>query len=140
MEEATVVPGEEKSLDLGEVPTDEGHREELVELSDIKLVMGMSKDELQEYAITRLSTDLKLGDKLKLLRIKVVHLIRETLKAGTDPKPVEKVDNGGPKRASNQPEFIFNPKNRRIFEYTETLGQKIDYVPCFVVDLNGDRL
>ena len=137
MEEAAA----EKSLDLGELPTDKGHRDELVELSDIKLVMGMSKDELQEYAITRLSTDLKLGDKVKFLRMKVVHLIKETLKAGTDPKPVEKekVD-GGPKRASNQPEFIFNPQNRRIFEYTEALGQKVDYIPCFVVDLNGKRL
>ena len=140
MEEAkVVVEKKEEGLDLGEVPTDEGHREELVELTDVKLVMEMSKDKLQEYAITRLSTDLNLSDRLKLIRVKVVHLIREQLKKGKDPKPVEKTVEG-PKKASNQPEYIFNPKNRRIFEYTEALGQKIDYIPCFGVDLNGKRL
>ena len=102
----------------------------------------MNKDELQEYAITRLNTDLNLNDRIKLLRVRVVHLINGQLKGNAeDPKPVEKAKSGPQtQRASNKPEFIFNPKNRRIFEWTETLGQRVDYVPCFVVDLNGDRL
>lgn len=142
MEEGSVEE-ENKSLDLQEEKnTEQGHREELVELSDIKLVMAMTKDELQEYAITRLGQDLNLSEKVKLLRVKVVHLIRERLAKGDAPKPTESVDNGvdGPVRASNRPEFIFNPANRRIFEWTESLGKRIDYVPCYIVDLNGNRL
>lgn len=138
MEEAKVEV--EKGLDLGEVPTTEGHREELVELSDIKLVMEMTKDELQEYAITRLGTDLVLGDRVKLIRLKVVNIIREKLKDGSDKKESVVNNNSGPEKASSHPEFIFNPANRRIFEWTEILGKRADYIPCYVVDLTGKRL
>ncbi|MGR3302389.1 MAG: hypothetical protein ACUZ8I_07770 [Candidatus Scalindua sp.] len=142
MEEGKVVSEEEKGLNLQEEENskDGGHREELVEISDIALVLKMNKEDLQEYAITRLNTDLNLNDRIKLLRVRVVHLINGQLKGNAeDIKPVEKAKSG-PQKASNKPEFIFNPANRRIFEWTETLGQRVDYVPCFVVDLNGNRL
>lgn len=135
---------EEKSLDLEEAPTAEGHREELVELSDIKLLEDMNKDQLQEYAITRLGTDLKLSERVKLLRTKVMHMIRDKLKAGKEQESSASTsltnDKSGPARASNQPEFIFNPLNRRVFEWTEALGARIDYIPCWLVDAKGARL
>ncbi len=139
MEEAKVLEGE-KALELGEVPTGEGHREELVELSDIKLVNEFTKDELQEYAITRLSTDLNLSKRVKLLRLEVINKIRERLKTGTDKKEPIVNNKSGLEKAKNHPEFIFNPANRRIFEWTEILGKRTDYVPCYVVDLLGNRL
>lgn len=133
---------EEMRLDLAEAPTTEGHREELVTLSDIILVDKMTKDQLQEYAITRLSTDLNLSERVKLLQTKVILMIRERLKV-KEPDPAATVasDNNGPAKAvGNQPEFIFNPKHRRVLEWTETLGARIDYVPCWPVDIKGNRL
>lgn len=137
---------EENLLNLGEAPiepTTEGHREELVELADIKLVDEMTKDQLQEYAITRLSTDLNLSDRVKLLRTKVILMIRERLKAEKEPDPtatVENYHNGMAKAIGNQPEFILNPKNRGVYQWTPALGSRIDYVPCWLVDIKGNRL
>lgn len=151
-EEKLMDEEEEKGLNLGEMPTsstvdapvEEGHREELVELSDIKLLEDMNKDQLQEYAITRLGTDLKLSERVKLLRTKVMHMIRDKLKAGEEQESPASTsvtnDKSGPARASNQPEFIFNPLNRRVFEWTEALGARIDYIPCWLVDIKGNRL
>lgn len=143
---------EETGLDLEEMSTapiaegstEEGRREELVEFSDIILVDKMSKNDLQEYAITRLGTDLNLSERIKLLKVKVIHLIRDKLKVEKDHESPASAsvtnDNSGPARASSQPEFMFNPKNRRVFEWTEALGSRIDYVPCWLVDIKGERL
>jgi hypothetical protein len=143
MDEKKLMAEEEKSLDLAEAPTTEGHREELVTLSDIILVDKMTKDQLQEYAITRLSTDLNLSERVKLLQTKVILMIRERLKIKKEPESATTVtnNNSGPVKAiGNQPEFIFNPKHRRVLEWTETLGARIDYIPCWPVDVKGNRL
>lgn len=123
-----------------------GKREELVELSDIQLIDGMTKDELNDYAITRLGVDLVLGDKIKPLKLKVITMIKERLEKGknkTDKSPDDKSTNNqvADKQDKDKgPEFIFNPKNRRVLEYTENLATREDLIPCWIVDEKGKRL
>jgi hypothetical protein len=129
----------EEKLDLGEVSVDEGFRGELVSQADIKLVLDMSKDDLEEYVITRFGTTLNLSEKIKMLRLKVVNMIRDKLKIEPDAKPNEKTTDGVVETAKN-PEFIFNPANRRVFEWTPILGEKKNYIVCYIVDKDGKRL
>ncbi len=136
MEEAKVET--QAKLDLAEAPVDEGFRDELVSVADIKLVLQMSKDELNEYVITRFGIDLNLTEKIKMLRLKVVNLINGKLKI--QPEAKTKEDNGQVVERANNPEFIFNPANRRVFEWTEILGARPDYKVCYIVDKDGKRL
>jgi hypothetical protein len=128
----------EEKLDLAEATGDEGFRGELVSQEDIRLVLDMSKDDLNEYVITRFGTTLNLSEKIKMLKLKVVNLIRDKLKIQPDAKA--KGNNGEVVATAKNPEFIFNPANRRIFEWTEILAAKKDYIVCYIVDKDGKRL
>ena len=139
MEEQKVATQEK--LDLAEASVGEGFRNELVSQADIKLVLDMSKDELNEYVITRFGTTLNLSERIKMLRLKVVNMIRDQLKIQPDAKPNEKTTAGIVETASSKdPEFIFNPANRRVFEWTPNLGVRADYIVCYIVDKDGKRL
>ncbi len=137
MEEGKVAT--EEKLDLAEAPVGKGFRNELVSQADIKLVLDMSKDDLNEYVITRFGTTLNLSEKIKMLRLKVVNMIRDQLKIQPDAKPNEKTTDGVVGTAKN-PEFIFSPANRRILEWTPVLAERKDYIVCYVVDKDGKRL
>ena len=138
MEEAKVAT--EGKLNLGEASVGEAHRGELVSQSDIKVVLAdMTKDELNDYAVTRFGVTLNLSEKIKMLRLKVVNMIRDKLKIQPDAKANEKTTDGVVETTKN-PEFIFNPANRRIFEWTEILAARKDLKPCYVVDEKGKRL
>lgn len=131
----------EGKLDLGEaaIGAGEAHRGELVSQSDIKLVLNMTKDELNDYTVTRFGTTLNLSEKVKMIKLKVVNMIRDKLKIRPDAKSNEKTSEGVVETTKN-PEFIFNPANRRVFEWTEILAARKDLKPCYVVDMDGKRL
>jgi hypothetical protein len=38
------------------------------------------------------------------------------------------------------PEFIFNPKNRRVLEWTALLAKRTDLIECWLIDKEGKRL
>jgi hypothetical protein len=140
MNEMLDIADEEKKLDLGESAVGEGHRNELVSKSDIKLVMDMTKDELNEYALTRFGTDLNLAERVKMLRLKVATMIRDKLKIQPASETnTENITSETVTTAKN-PEFIFNPKNRKIFEWTENLATREDLIECYIVDKKGKRL
>ncbi len=117
MEEGKASPQGSLSLDEATIG-EEGFRGELVSLTDIKQVLDMSKDELNDYVFDRFATTLNLSEKIKMLRLKVVNMIRDKLKVQPDAKSNEKTTDGIVGMAKN-PEFIFNPANRRLFEWTE---------------------
>lgn len=131
---------EDKGINLGEsaVGVGEGHRGELVSRSDIKLVMEMTKDELNEYVMTRFGSDLNLSEKVKMLRLKTVNMIRDKLKIQPEAKPQE--GNGEAVEVSANPEFLFNPANRRVLEWTANLATRADFIVCYIVDKDGKRL
>jgi deoxycytidine triphosphate deaminase len=125
----------------GEAETEKGKREELVEMSDIQLLEGMSKDQLNEYSISRFGIDLKLSDKIKPLKFKVATMIKEKAGKKTGKGDSSTKSNGKETdKPSKQAEFIFNPKNRRVLEYTENLATRADLIPCWIVDKKGKIL
>lgn len=121
-----------------------GRREELIEMGDVALVSKMTKDELNEYSITRLGTDLDLSGRVKLIQVKVIGMIKERLKKPAEAKPnTEEKDSSGDepkKNISDDPEFLFNLKNRHVYEWTEVLAKKEDMIECYIVDEKGKRL
>ncbi len=136
------VEPEDKGIEISEakVEDDAGHRSELVCQEDIALVTKMSKDELKKYAHSRLDKKLDLNRRLKMLRLDVVMLIKGKLQLPTD-------TDGTPPEESNVvvsdkavPEFVFEPKRRRVFEWTELLGKRDDLIECWLVDKKGKRL
>jgi len=113
------------------------HRSELVCREDILKVVEMDKPSLQKYADSRLGKRLDLSKRLKMLRTEVVIHIKNKLKIATDTNTDLVTD----KEVSKQvPEFIFNPKNRRVFEWTELLAKRTDLIECWLVDDKGKRL
>ncbi len=126
------------SLELAEASVDEGFRGELVSQADIKVVLDMSKDDLEEYVITRFGTTLNLSEKIKMLRLKVVNMIRDKLSIQPDATQKENIKEFV--ETAKNPEFIFNPANRRVFEWTPILGEKKNYIVCYIVDKDGKRL
>jgi hypothetical protein len=137
---------EDESIDIkeaqvgGEIEV-EDHKEfrsELVCKEDIVKVLEYDKVELQKYAHSRLGKEIDLSKRIKQLRTEVVLLIQKKLDLPTD------TDSSAVKTKqaliSKNPEFIFNPKMRRIFEWTELLSKRTDLIPCHVVDLEGKRL
>ncbi len=133
-EKADVAQSEE-SLAIGE---GKAHRSELVCREDILKVVEMDKPALQKYADSRLGKRLDLSKRLKMLRTEVVLLIKNKLKLPTDTNSnsVTVKETGG----KQVPEFIFNPKNRRVFEWTELLAKRTDLIECWLVDEEGKRL
>jgi hypothetical protein len=128
----------------GEAQPQLGRREELVEIGDIALVDKMTKDELEEYTITRLGIGLDKNERVKLLRLKVIGLIKDRLKTPGSKPSTEKKDtsssDGPEKNLSDDPEFLFNLKNRHVYEWTEVLAKKEDMIECYIVDEKGKRL
>lgn len=123
-----------------ELDIKEGHREELVCREDLFSVVEMDKVSLDKYAHSRLGKKLDLNKRLKMLQTEVVLLIKNKLKIPTDVvgKPdglMEEVV-----KMKKNPEFVFNPVNRRIFEWTELLEKRTDLIECHVVDLQGKFL
>jgi hypothetical protein len=128
----------------GALPEESQHNklEELVEIGDIKLVATMNKDELNMYSITRFGEDLSLSEKAAVLKVKVVKMIQARLnKEKTEPgEKTSKTDLGETLHKSPGFEFIFNPTNRRVFEWTENLATRKDLIPCRIVDEKGKIL
>lgn len=113
-------------------------RSELVCKEDVQKVMDMDKVQLQKYAHSRLGKELDLSRRIKQLRTDVIILIQKKLDLPTDTD----VSNVKTKQTpvSDNPEYIFNPANRRIFEWTELLDKRTDLIPCYICDLEGKRL
>jgi hypothetical protein len=128
------------TLNLAEEDTKAGLRSELVTISDIVTVMEMTKDQLEEYAMSRFGTVLNKNEKIKLMRLKVVNSIKEKLKHPTDVKPDGNRELQESVVVSRNPEFLFNPKNRKVFEYTELLAKRGELVECYLVDKKGNKL
>ncbi len=128
------VPQEDEKINIAE----SAHRAELVCREDILKVVEMDKVGLQKYADSRLGKQLDLSKKLKMLRTEVVIHIKNRLKL-----PSDSVENSTGKpdvEAKKVPEFIFNPKNRRVFEWTELLAKRTDLIECWLIDKEGKRL
>ncbi len=133
-------------LDLAEKPAvenavaGEGFRSELVSISDVEKVDDMTKDQLAEYAFSRFNITLNKGEKVKFLKFKVINSIREKLKhpeAKVDPKAEETRTEV---EVTRKPEYMFNPRNRKIFEWSEILVKRGELVECFIVDKKGKLL
>lgn len=134
-EKADLAP-EDEVLEIGEGA--EGHRSELVCKEDILKVVEMDKVGLEKYAHSRLGKKLDLSKRLKMLRMEVVVHIKNKLAIPTDTDSNNVVAKETAEDAN--PEFIFNPANRRIFEWTELLAKRTDLIECYVVDEEGKRL
>ena len=131
-------------LDLAEGSTiaEEGFRSELVSISDVEKIDDMTKDQLAEYALSRFGITLNKTEKIKFLKFKVIKSIREKLK-----HPEEKTDSEAlatetrtEVEVTRKPEFMFNPKNRKVFEWTEILASRGELVECYIVDKKGKLL
>jgi hypothetical protein len=127
---------EDQELKLAE----EAHRPELVCKEDIMKVVDMDKPTLQKYADSRLGKKLDLSKRLKMLHTEVVIHIKNKLSLPTDTvgKPDGLMEEAVKLREN--PEFIFNPKNRRVFEWTVLLAKRTDLIECWPVDKEGKRL
>lgn len=134
--EKTELAPEDKELEIGEGT--EAHRSELVCKEDILKVVEMDKVGLEKYANSRLGKKLDLNKRLKILRIEVVVHIKNKLSLPTDTDSSNIVVKEKGEREN--PEFIFNPANRRIFEWTDLLSKRTDLIECYVVDEEGKRL
>jgi hypothetical protein len=122
-----------------EIKIDEGaHRAELVCKEDILKVMDMDKPALKKYTDSRLGKKIDLSKRLKVLRTEVVLHIKNKLQLPTDTDTSMLTEKEG--GAKTLPEFIFNPKNRRVFEWTELLAKRTDLIECWLVDEEGKRL
>lgn len=126
----------EESLQIGEGK--QAHRGELVCKEDILKVVEMDKVGLEKYADSRLGKKLDLSKRLKMLRMEVVVLIKNKLSLPTDTDTSDVTSKEVGETAN--PEFVFNPKNRRIFDWTELLEKRTDLIACYVVDEEGKRL
>lgn len=122
--------------------SEEGFRSELVTISDIASVMEMKKDELADYALSRFGITLNKSEKIKLLRLKIVNSIRDKLKHESKDvnTPEQDIPEQAPVVSTGRVEFLWNPKNRRIFEWTELLAKRGELVECYIVDKKGNRL
>jgi hypothetical protein len=120
------------------VPRDEPKRPELVCKEDILKVLEMDKIDIQKYCSSRLDKNVDMSRRLKQLRLDAVTMIKGKLNLPTDTNSslVDKKD--APKDA--KPEFVFNPKNRRIFEWTPMLSKKIDLIEVWLVDKDDNRV
>ena len=116
-----------------------GLRADLVCQEDIALVTKMTKDELKKYAHSRLDKKLDLTRRLKMLRLDVVMLIKTKLQIPTDTEGKPK-DTVVEIAEDAKPEFIFEPKRRRVFEWTELLAKRDDLIECWLVDKKGKRI
>lgn len=140
-EEGKVATATPEKLDLDEATVGDGFRGELVSVADIKQVLEMTKDEVNDYTVTRFGVTLNLSEKIKMIRLKAVNMIREKLKAEQGGNSNEKATtDDGVAETTKNPEFIFNPANRRIFEWTPILAARKDLKPCYVVGMDGKRL
>ncbi len=125
----------------GRVGEESEHRSELVCQEDIALITKMSKDELSKYAHSRLGKKLDLTRRLKMLRLDVVMLVKGKLKLPTDTDGEAKAEEGKVVISEKAvPEFIFEPKRRRVFEWTELLAKRSDLIECWLVDKKGKRI
>ncbi len=133
-EKPDLAPEDEKL----EIAEGAAHRPELVCKEDILKVVEMDKVALQKYAHSRLGKEIDLTKRIKMLRTEVVMLIKSKIgtSASTNEKEVETIET----REKQVPEFIFNPKNRRVFEWTELLAKRTDLIECWLVDEKGKRL
>lgn len=123
-----------------EINIAEGYRSELVCKEDMLKVNDMDKVSLQKYADSRLGKKLDLSKRIKMLRTEVILLIKNKLSIPTD--TVGKPDGLTEMECKlrENPEFIFNPKNRRVFEWTELLSRRTDLIECWLIDEEGKRL
>jgi hypothetical protein len=87
-----------------------------------------------------LGKKLDLSKRLKMLHTEVVIHIKNKLSLPTDTvgKPDGLMEEAVKLREN--PEFIFNPKNRRVFEWTVLLAKRTDLIECWPVDKEGKRL
>lgn len=134
--EAPDLQPEDEKIEIGEGK--EVHRPELVCREDILKVVEMDKPALHKYADSRLGKKIDLSKRLKMLRTEVVIHIKNKLQLPTDVD----TSNVATKEVGEKqvPEFIFNPKNRRIFEWTELLAKRTDLIECWLIDEKGKRL
>ncbi len=128
---------QDKALDIGEGK--EAHREELVRAEDILKIVEMTKENLRKYAHSRLGKKLDLNKRLKMLRLEVVTLVKNKLKLPQDVDS-SNVTKKPTSNAKEEAEFVFNPANRRVFEWTELFAKRTDLIECWLVDKDGKRL
>ncbi|MHC4322317.1 MAG: hypothetical protein ACYST3_08580 [Planctomycetota bacterium] len=128
---------EDAKLNMAEAKV-EPDRPELVCKEDILKVLEMDKIGLQKYCSSRLQKNIDLSRRLKQLKLDVVTMIKDKLNMPTDTNSdnVQKAD----APVKRTPEFIFNPKNRRVFEWTEMLAKRDDLIEVWLVDENGKRV
>lgn len=126
---------EDKEIDI-----DEGkHREELVCQEDIAKIAKMSKEDLKDYAHSRLDKKLDLTRRISNLRMDVITLIKSKLDL---PQTIqsENKDSGKEKPKKKKAKFVYEPKRQRVFEATEMLLKKSDLIPCWLIDKDGKEL
>jgi hypothetical protein len=130
---------EDKEINIKEAKVGEEFRGELVCLEDIPKITKMTKEELKNYSHSRLGKKLDLTRRLKMLRLDVATAVKNKLKLPQDVD--ESLSNDAVKaKEDDVPEFVFEPKRRRVFEYTELLGKRSDLITCWLVDKDGKRL
>ncbi len=129
---------EDEEIVIDEAQVGKEFREELVCKEDILKVVEYDKEQLDKYAHSRLGKKLDLSKRIKQLRTEVVLLINTKLNLPTDTDSSAVTEK--PVTQKRNPEFVFNPQNRSIFEWTEILARRSELIPCYVVDLEGKKL
>jgi hypothetical protein len=135
---ALSVNPEDEKIAIEEAQVGKEFRAELVCKEDILKVVEMDKMSLEKYAHSRLGKKLDLSKRVKILRMEVVVLIKNKLSIPMDVDRSLVPKTHAPQ--GSEPEFIFNPVNRRVFEYTAILGKRSELIPCWLVDEEGKKL
>ncbi len=130
---------EDQKLNIAEAKI-EPDRPELICKEDILKILEMDKDQLQKYSTSRLNKKIDLSRRVKQLRLEVATSVKNKLNIPTDTvgKPdglMEEVV-----KLRKTPEFIFNPLNRRVFEWSAMLARRDDLIEVWLVDENGKRI
>ncbi|MCP3967547.1 MAG: hypothetical protein GY718_14555 [Lentisphaerae bacterium] len=126
---------EDNNIDIEEG----SHREELVCQEDISKISTMNKNGLEVYAHSRLDAKLDLTRKLKELRIQVITLVKKKLDLPTGNTGDVKDEKEVPLK-KQKPEFVLEPKRRRVFEATDMLLKRTDLIPVWLIDKDGKKL
>jgi hypothetical protein len=116
----------------------EGHRSELVTLSDVELIEDMTKDEIATYCSSRFAKPIDKSKKLKSIKMQAIMWIKERLNMPSIQKEGENQAEAKPRVL--KAEFVFNPANRRVFEASPLLLKNSDLIHCWIVDKNGKKL
>ncbi len=134
------VSPEDKDIEIAEAAVGIEFRPELVCQEDIALITKMTKDELSKYSQSRLGKGLDLSRRVKMLQLDVVLMVKNKLKIPTDTVGKKPEDSKVEILDKETPEFIFEPKRRRVFEWTSLLAKRDDLIECWLVDKKGKKL